>query len=687
MSAAWPVRLPRLRPDAQVWIASALCTVGILFAATEIAIYLSHSPVPARRQMATVELWQYAAQGTPIIVVGFLLVARRVARGLGWFLLGSATVLAVAACISTWLRFTTAITPAVSMAVYAEYALWEVPRIAFPMLPLFFPAGRLTGRWSRFLAVLLVGAILMSEASGLLCLRAWHPGAVTMPNALFAPAWVSALELIEPWVQVAGWTTIGLVVGYPLTHWRTADRLQRRQIAIVFPVFLLLLVEEAVRQQESWSAWIAGAKIALGVLGPAALGYTILHARLYELDRAARRTVAIAVPVVLLAAVYAGVAAVMSTVLPGRGARMLAVLAVLAALVGLVLRPISHQVLRRVDRMLYGDRAEPYQLTRQLAARVRDGVNSAQVPNAVCQVMVSALRLPGAALQATSAGRTRQLAAVGELVPVDALAPFELRHQGRVVGLLLVMPRTGQTGLDELDRAALQPLADLAATAVSAILLEEELETSRARLVNVREEERSRLRRDVHDGIGSSLAAIRLRVEAAVALLPPDAVGGALLAGASDELRDILTEMRRITDDLRPPALERLGLTGALVDLARRSSTPALPVRTDLPDQLAGVPAPVELAAYRIAAEAVANAVRHAAATQVTVALSVGVDGLVLTVTDDGAGIGADRVDQGIGMASMAQRAADLGGTCTVRSGVAGTTIAAQLPVRVSVAG
>jgi two-component system NarL family sensor kinase len=679
--AAWPVRLPRLRPDAHLWIASAVCTLGILSVAAEIAIYLSHSPVPVQRQMATVELWQYAAQGAPIVVVGFLLVARRAAPGLGWVLLGSATVFAAAACISTWLRFTTAITPAVSVAVYAEYGLWEVPRIAFPMLPLFFPAGRLTGRWSRFLAVLLAGTILASEASGLLCARSWHPGAVAMPNALFTPAWASVSELIEPWVQLAGWTTIGLVTVYPVTQWRTADRVRRRQIAIVFPVFLLLLVEEAVRQQQHWSAWIAGAKIALSVLGPAVLGYTVLHTRLYELDRAARRAVAIAVPVVLLAAVYAGAAAVMSTVLPGRGARMLAVLAVLAALVGLVLRPISHQVLRRIDRMLYGDRAEPYQLTRQLAARVRDEASSAQVPNAVCQVMVNALRLPGAALYATSAGGTRQLAAVGDLTPADALEPLELRYRGRVVGSLLVMARTGQRGLDELDRAALQPLADLAAAAVSAILLEEELESSRARLVNVREEERSRLRRDVHDGIGSSLAATRLRIEAAVALLPPDAVGGALLTSASDELRDILTETRHLTDNLRPPALERLGLTGALVVLARRSSTPALPVRTDLPHQLAGVPAPVELAAYRITAEAVANAVRHAAATQVTLTLSADVDGLMLTITDNGTGIGTDLADQGIGMASMAQRAADLGGTCTVRSGAAGTTVTAHLPV------
>jgi signal transduction histidine kinase len=307
------------------------------------------------------------------------------------------------------------------------------------------------------------------------------------------------------------------------------------------------------------------------------------------------------------------------------------------------------------------------------------------VPNAVCQIMVSVLRLPGAALYAAVGGRTRQLAAVGNLTPPGAPEAFELRYQGRLVGSLLVMPRIGQVALDDLDRAALQPLADLAAPAVAAILLEEDLKTSRARLVNVREEERGRLRRDVHDGIGSSLAAVRLRLDAAVALLPPNTVSGELLAGASDELRGILIEMRRITDSLRPHVLEELGLTGALADLAQRWSVPGLLVRRDPARPLAGVPATVELAAYRIAAEAVANAVRHAAgATEVTVALSADGDALVLTVTDNGAGITPTGHNLGIGMSSMAQRAADLGGTCTVHSGATGTTVTARLPVRLA---
>src|SRR5690242_834967 len=99
----WP---HRFRPDAPVWVAAALCLAGLLFAVAEVAVFAAHPPVAYRRQMAAVELWQYVAHGVPMVIVGFLLVARRTARGLGWFLLAPAVVFTATACLSTWLRFT-----------------------------------------------------------------------------------------------------------------------------------------------------------------------------------------------------------------------------------------------------------------------------------------------------------------------------------------------------------------------------------------------------------------------------------------------------------------------------------------------------------------------------------------------------------------------------------------------------
>jgi signal transduction histidine kinase len=664
----------------QLWLASVVVVASLLLALIEVGIFVAHGPPRVNRSLTEVELWQYVLQGSAMAVAGFTVLARRRAAVLGWIMLGGALPFMLAACLSTWLRYTTHLTPAVTVAVYAEALLWNVPRVLFALLGLYFPNGRLPGRWARPLALALPVAILLNEAVTWLTEPAWTPGGVPMPNRFYAPGLVASAHRTGGALAPVIWLGLLAAALSPLSRWRTAGRVSRRQIAIVLPGFLLFLAVTAVRER-LWTPWVAGAVLAVAVLWPAAVGYVIVRDRLYVLDRAARRIVAGAVPVVLLAAVYAVAAVVMSAALPGEGAALAAAVAVLAALVGLVLRPVGAWVSVRVDRLLYGDRAEPYQLARQLAARLRDGVGPAQVPDAVCQIVVSALRLPAAALEAADG---RRLAAVGTVTPGE---PVELRYHGQRVGLLLAAPRAGQDRLDELDRAALQALADLAAPAVSALSLRAELAASRAQLVAAGEVERRRLRRDVHDGLGPSLAAIGLQLETALAVLAPGSPSGLLLADAARELREIGAELRRITDDRLPTALERLGLGGALAELVARLANPALHIELELPDRLPALEPAVELAIYRIAAEALANAIRHSGGTRATVRLAEAGDGLVLTVTDDGTGIPAGAGRSGLGLRSMAERAADLGGTCQVRGGRTGTTLTVRLPHAATVPG
>jgi signal transduction histidine kinase len=660
----------------ELWVASVLAAVCLLLALGEIGIFVAHGAPRVDRSVTTVELLRYVLQGSAETVAGLVLLARQRARVLGWILLGGALPFMLAACLSTWLRYTTAITPAVTVAVYAEALLWDIPRVVWALPGLYFPNGRLPGRWARPVLAGLVVAIVAAELVDVVGKPQWWPGTVPMANALYVPALRGVAGALAPPLVLL--VSLGLLVAAvsPVTRWRRASAVTRRQIAIATPGFLLFLVVEAIRERY-WSPWVAVAVLVVAVLWPAAVGYVIVRDRLYVLDRTARRVVAGAVPVGLLVAVYLAAAVVMSAALPGEGAALAATLAVLAALVGLVLRPISVRVSRLVDRLLYGDRAEPYQVARQLAARLREGVASAQVPEAVCQIVVNALRLPGAALEATS-GR---LAAVGAVDRNPALESFELRYQGQCVGRLLVAPRNGQDHLDELDRAVLQPLADLAGPAVSALSLRQELEESRARLVTARETERHRLRRDVHDGIGPALAGIGLRVDTAAALLPHGSPSAPLLADVSEDLREIVAEMRRITEDMRPPALEMFGLAGALGALVERLSSPALPIALVLPNGLPQLPGAVELAAYRIVAEALTNVIRHAAATGATVRVTASVDTLVVTVVDNGVGIRPGRVGHGLGLRSMAERAGDLGGACEVHGGRGGTTLTARLPL------
>jgi signal transduction histidine kinase len=209
-----------------------------------------------------------------------------------------------------------------------------------------------------------------------------------------------------------------------------------------------------------------------------------------------------------------------------------------------------------------------------------------------------------------------------------------------------------------------------------------ELQRARERLVAAREEERRRLRRDLHDGLGPALAGAALKVEAAENLLAsdPDAAGG-LLEDARSEIQNAVTDVRRLVYALRPPALDELGLVGALREQAERLGAGEHPrVEIDAPAGLAGLPAAVEVAAYRISLEAMTNSARHGDADTCVVRISVNSD-LELEVVDDGRGLPSD-YRSGVGIASMRERAEELGGSCAVEQiDGRGTRVHARLPL------
>jgi signal transduction histidine kinase len=227
----------------------------------------------------------------------------------------------------------------------------------------------------------------------------------------------------------------------------------------------------------------------------------------------------------------------------------------------------------------------------------------------------------------------------------------------------------------------LTELARTAGAAVSAAALADALSASRARLVQAREEERRRLRRDLHDGLGPTLAGIGLGLDLA-AVEPDQDAAARMLAELRKETTAAVEDVRRLVEGLRPPALDELGLVSAIrqqVDrLAVRS--PGLTVTVRSPSPLPPLCAATEVAAYRIAVEAVTNTVRHAAARTCTV--EVVVDGVLrVVVTDDGRGPGQARTS-GVGLTAMAERAAEVGGTCAVTpTGPRGTTVLAELPL------
>jgi signal transduction histidine kinase len=263
-----------------------------------------------------------------------------------------------------------------------------------------------------------------------------------------------------------------------------------------------------------------------------------------------------------------------------------------------------------------------------------------------------------------------------------------LVYQAETLGYLLLAARAGDTfGKD--DKRLLADLARQAGVAVYAVRLTTHLQhlttslqQARERLVTTREEERRRLRRDLHDGLGPALASLTFKVDAARNLLAQDSVRAErLLAEVRQQAQEAISDIRRLVYNLRPPALDEFGLLSALREQAAHYQHQGLKVVFDAPEALPPLSAAVEVAVYRIAQEALTNAARHARAQHCLLRLCIDHDALYLDVSDDGQGIPAShRI--GVGLHAMHERASELGGSCTIKAGSSvGTTIQVRLPL------
>jgi signal transduction histidine kinase len=312
-------------------------------------------------------------------------------------------------------------------------------------------------------------------------------------------------------------------------------------------------------------------------------------------------------------------------------------------------------------------------------------VPEAILPNIV-ETVAQSLKLPYVAIglasrpDSTSTGEPFPIvAAYGSSTPDRLQLP--LAYQNETIGTLIVSPRAGEA-FSTTDHRLLEDLARQVGVAAHALKLTADLQRSREQLVTAREEERRRLRRDLHDGLGSQLAALHLRADTVRSLIPNNPEAAVTVATElRDEIRATVTEIRRLVYELRPPALDELGLAGALRALpARRTAATELQVIIEAPESLPTLPAAVEVAAYRIAQEALTNAIRHGQAQTCSIRIELA-DSLCLDICDDGVGL-PPHPQTGVGLRSMRERAEELGGTCHVEANAeGGTRVTASLPL------
>lgn len=363
--------------------------------------------------------------------------------------------------------------------------------------------------------------------------------------------------------------------------------------------------------------------------------------------------------------------------------------AVAAAAVAVLVQPLRGWLQGLVNRRLFGYADDPYRVVSRLASRLENTHEPGAMLPGIVETVANALRLPFVAIEIQAKGGPEVAASTG--TPSGDRHELPLTFQGERVGTLVV---GGRAVLRARDRLALADVARHAGTAVYTARLTMDLRRSRDRLVRAREQERRRILHELHDGVGPTLAAIALGLDASRRGVGADTATGILLARMRDELQDAITEIRRLAAGLRPPVLDQIGLVPALREyagaLASRTAKldgtdEGVTIMLEVPTVMPRLPSSIDVAAYRIVCEALTNVTRHAYARSCAVRLWVD-DDLHIEVVDDGIGLPRHTFG-GVGLASMRERAAELGGDCLVAAEAeGGTRVLATLPLPKEVA-
>jgi signal transduction histidine kinase len=613
--------------------------------------------------------------------VGALIVSRFPRHRVGWLFLSAGVSGGGGAFAEGYATYAVVLRPGSlpmgEVAAWAAAWFYAMGTGTLLLAFLLFPDGRLPSpRWRILLWLLVIGLL------GEVALQAFSPGLLRGGVPIQNPFGLSLLVRASEVVNVLH---VGVVLGGVgtvaalLSRLHGSEGVARRRLKWVVlsgvpatGAFLLYLILEP---------WPGIARVMSGInfvgfsLVAVAAGIAILRHRLFDIDLLINRTIVFGTLTTIVVGLYVLVVGSLGVLFQVRA--NLAISLVATGVVAVLFQPLRDRLQRAVNRLMFGERDDPYGVLSRLGAHLEATLAPQAVLPTIVRTVAEALRLPYVAIVLGEDGDARPSAAFGDPIAERVLVP--LAYQGSVVGQLLVSPRAPGESFSPAERRLLTDLARQAGVAVSAVRLTEDLQRSRRRLVTALEEERRRLRRDLHDGIGPALAAVALKVETARNRFAAHGSGGELFDDLSGRMQEIVASLRHLVYGLRPPILDDLGLVAAIGEAAARCQEGGLVVTIDAPDELPSLPAAVDLAAYRIAQEALTNVIRHAQAQ--TCRVRVSLDGVLrLEIRDDGRGI-PDIPNAGVGLASMRERAEELGGTFLVEPARPhGTRVLVRLP-------
>lgn len=607
-----------------------------------------------------VDPWQAVFTIIPFGLAGAVLIDRRPDLPFGWLLAGGCVVHSVGSALSL-----SAMVALLQHGDRGPLVRWGLlaGSLLFVHLPvqglinLRFPTGRPASRRARWLEIAIIAGTAVAVTAGFLggstLAGTEEPGSVMagFENPLTGTSTLGkvadGLQILVPIIVLLTLAAgIGVVIRFFRAHGLVRQQLKWRAVHVLFAIGLFpLAVTSDLGVIDSTDNTLFVLTIAIPVL----------RYRLWAIDTILRRSAAYVLTTVVLAIGY-----VLVTI---AGARLASErVGVVAAAVGVAaaFAPLRDRAQRLVDRVFYGERSDPYRTLSELGRRLQSTGTPGSVLEGMVQAIAESLRLPYVAIE--RAGEGTELVSAGQ--PSAQVERWPLTYEGQVRGFLVASPRRGEDSFDDPDRELLGDVARQAGVAVHAEMLTADLLLSRQRLVTAREEERRRLRRDLHDGLGPVLTSVGLNLDAARARLQRDAAGAdELIVEARKASAQAITDLRRVVYALRPPALDDLGLVGALRSQAERLAAGGGLLITVESDDLPPLPAAVEVATYRTAIEALTNSARHSHGRHCRIRLQlVNAGQLRLEVEDDGPSDG-DGWTPGVGLTSMRERMDELGGS------------------------
>lgn len=607
-------------------------------------------------------------------VIAGVLVARVPSNPVGWLLA------AVATCISLQ-SAALAVAAQADAGRMRDVAAWVSHWVALPgfasfgFLVVVFPTGRLTSqRWRWVVWMLTAGVASLSF------------------DVAFSPGVVGGVGIDNPFAWEAGATTLSVVgwvatvalaagtggaVASMIARFRRAGGDERQQLLwFLFAVAVLVVTLVFAAVASGALNELSFVLALIGLTGvPVAIGVAILEYHLYDIDQVINRALVYGALTIVVAGLYVASVGLITVTFDralGLAASLLATVVVAVAF-----QPLRARLQRVADHLVYGQRNEPAAALSTLARQLHAAPDPRGVPEQLVATVASALKLPFVAIELDNNDGPQTVAERGSRPPEFERLSIEWR--GERLGELIV---GGDTRLRDSDRRLLRDVVRQAAPALAAIQLTRALERSRQQLVVAREEERRRLRGDLHDGLGPQLAGITMGLDAVSNLIDADPRAARhAVARVRERSRQALDTVRAVSRGLRPPILDDLGLVSALEEHARALATSGHRIEVVSGGVLTELPAATEVAAYHICLESITNAARHAQASRTTVEVRRQGRSVHVEISDDGCGI-PQGIAGGVGLASMRDRADELGGLCEVSSRTPrGTTVRAVLPV------